>query len=272
MSLFTKPVSQYMSSPICSLSADDTVEDADRLMSEKRISCLAVLGKDGHPAGVVSRSDLLRVARAMVFATGSPTALLLPSMCVGDIMTPRFFSVPATANLQDAASELCEKRIHRVFVLDGGHPVGVLSTKDLMRAVMDQKVSTPIDQLMTTPVVTVEASTFLTDAVATLSRARISGVVVLECGTPVGIFTQEEALAARDRPGKTPVDESMSQALLCLPASTPVFRAAGFTISTRARRVLAIDQHHIKGILTGLDFARCVLPPGPRTDTIRQRA
>jgi len=267
MSVFERPVSDYMSAPVCSVSADDTTEDANRIMSEKRISCLAVLGRDGQPAGVVSRSDLLRVARVMVFATGSPLALQLPSMCVGDLMTPHFFSVSAKQSLTEAAQEMVTKRIHRMFVVDGGKPVGVVSTKDLMRAVMDAKLATPISELMTVPVVTVESSAPLSDAVSTLSRARISGVVVLENGVPVGIFTQEEALAARDRPGTTPIDEAMSQALLCLPVTTPIFRAAGFTISTRARRVLAIDHHHLKGILTGLDFARCLLPSSPPSKT-----
>jgi len=178
-------------------------------------------------------------------------------------MTPRFFFVSPQSTLIDAATQMVERRIHRVFVVDGDKMVGVVSTKDLMRAVMDAKVATPISELMTVPVVTVEANQPLAEAVATLSRARISGVAVMENGVPVGIFTQEEALAARDRPGKTPVDEAMSQALLCLPVSTPVFRAAGFTLSTRARRVLAVDHHHIQGVLTGLDFARCLLPLPP---------
>lgn len=263
MSVFERKVSGYMSVPVCTVSADDTVEDANRIMSEKRISCLAVVGRDGQPAGVVSRSDLLRVGRVMVYATGSKTALQLPSMCVGDLMTPRLYSVSPEQTLIDAAREMVDRRIHRVFVLDGGKLVGVVSTKDLMRAVMDAKVATPISELMTVPVVTVEASSPLSEAVTTLSRARISGVAVIENGVPVGIFTQEEALAARDRPGTSSVDDSMSQAMLCLPISTPVFRAAGFTISTRARRVLAIDHHHLKGVLTGLDFARCLLPSSP---------
>lgn len=265
MSVFERTVSEYMSSPVCTVSADDTVEDAHKIMTEKRISCLAVVGRDEKPAGVVSRSDLLRIGRVMVYATGSQTALQLPSMCVGDLMTPRFFSVSPGQTLVDAAREMVERRIHRVFVVDAGKPIGVVSTKDLMRAVMDAKVATPIAELMTVPVVTVEASAPLSDAVATLSRARISGVAVMENGVPVGIFTQEEALAARDRPGVSSVDESMSQAMLCLPVSTPMFRAAGFTISTRARRVLAIDHHHLKGVLTGLDFARCLLPTPPST-------
>ncbi len=63
MSVFERTVSEYMSSPVCTVSADDTVEDAHKIMTEKRISCLAVVGRDGQPAGVVSRSDLLRIGR-----------------------------------------------------------------------------------------------------------------------------------------------------------------------------------------------------------------
>ena len=38
MNLFERPVSEYMSAPVCVVSADDTAEDANKIMSEKRIS------------------------------------------------------------------------------------------------------------------------------------------------------------------------------------------------------------------------------------------
>ena len=68
-------------------------------------------------------------------------------------MTPHFYSVTPKSTLIDAAQMMVEKRIHRVFVVDGTKPVGVCSTKDLMRAVMDAKIQTPISAMMTVPVV-----------------------------------------------------------------------------------------------------------------------
>lgn len=267
---FERPIADYMTKAVYTVTADDPVAEADRLMRERHVSCLLVLGKDGRAAGVLSRSDLLRAARALVHAVGKQSLLELPVMCAGDLMTPRVLGVPRTASVREAAQLMVERRIHRVFVLDpdpkggaaGALPVGVASTKDLMRAVVDAKLGAAIEAFMSQPILGVQASDSLSEAVRVLNRARVTGVVVLDGVQPVGVFTQTEALEARDLPATTPVDQAMSQSLLCLPLSTPLFRAAGFAMSTRARRVLAIDpssHNQPKGILTGLDFVRAVL-------------
>jgi CBS domain-containing protein len=73
---------------------------------------------------------------------------------------------------------------------------------------------------------------------------------------PVGTFTQAEGLGARGLPGDTPLEEAMSYAMLCLDVRTPLYRAAAHAHATRARRVLAVSEGRVRGILTGLDFAR----------------
>lgn len=266
---FDRPITEYMTRSIVSVTADDTVADADRLMRERHISCLIVVGKDGRATGVISRSDLLRSARAMVHAVGKHSLLELPTMCAGDLMTPRVLGVPATATVRDAARLMVDRRIHRVFVMDpdhkpegrhdGARPIGVASTKDLMRAVLDAKLAAPIETFMSSPILSVQGSDTIADAVRELNRARVTGVVVLDGIQPIGVFTQSEALEARDLPAKTSVEQAMSQSLLCLPLATPLFRAAGFAMSTRARRVLATEDQHARGILTGLDFVRAIL-------------
>jgi hypothetical protein len=50
----------------------------------------------------------------------------------------------------------------------------------------------------------------------------------------------------------------MSYAMLCLDVRTPLYRAAAYAHATRARRVLAVEGRHLKGVLTGIDFARVV--------------
>jgi hypothetical protein len=50
----------------------------------------------------------------------------------------------------------------------------------------------------------------------------------------------------------------MTQALLCLPARTPLFRAAGFALATRARRICATSERRVRGVVTGIDFARVI--------------
>lgn len=50
-----------MSSPAATISPDDTVEHAAKLMYLRRIKRLPVVGEDNHLAGIVSRADLLTV-------------------------------------------------------------------------------------------------------------------------------------------------------------------------------------------------------------------
>jgi CBS domain-containing protein len=114
---------------------------------------------------------------------------------------------------------------------------------------------------MSAPILAVETTTELGSAIERLSTAGVAGLVVLEDGRAVGLFTQVEALEARELPLFTPVEEAMTQSLVCLPVDTALFRAAGFTLATRARRVLAVEHHHVRGILTGLDFARALAAP-----------
>jgi CBS domain-containing protein len=153
---------------------------------------------------------------------------------------------------------LVEHRIHRLFVRDGDRLVGVISTKEIMSALLDARLAPPLGDYMSRPVESVDVRDSLMLGVERLREAAVTGLVVLEGELPVGLFTQREALASQGRPTSTAVEDVMTQAMLALPQATPLFRAAGFTLSTRARRVLAVDHHHIKGIVTGLDFARAV--------------
>jgi len=252
-----------MTSPVHTIGASQDAADADRMMIQQRVSCVPVLGRDGAVAGVLSRTDLVRAARMCAWVTGRATLLELPSMCAGDLMSPKLISVAPDTAVSEAARRMLEAHIHRLFVLEGHTLVGVLSTKDLMRAVMEARVSAPITAYMSSPVVCVEASEPVVRAFEELERARIQGVVATEGGMPIGIFTQAEALEARGLPAASPLEQAISASMLCLPSETVMFRAAAFAVSTRARRVLAIDHHHIRGILTGLDFARALLPEPP---------
>jgi predicted transcriptional regulator len=146
-----------------------------------------------------------------------------------------------------------------VFVVDAGELVGVLSTKDVMVAVSHEKVRLPIERFMSAPVFTIRASEPIALGIERLERAHVSGVVVVDDGWPVGVFTQAESIAAADMPRNTPIEEVMCPAMLCMNVDTQVHRAAAQAAATRARRVIATAEQGMKGILTGLDFARATL-------------
>lgn len=244
-----------MSTPTHTVAIDDTLEHVQSRMHDTGVSCLAVVDPDGGLAGVVSRSDLLRVGAR---ADGDRRALVLPDRRVHEVMTENAVSVPINTPMRDAAQVMVERDVHRVFVTSPAGIVGVVSTKEAMRALGDLGVAAPLSDFMSSPVRTVPAQESLGAATAILEDSGLHGLVVMEMNLPIGVFAQLDALEARGRPAEDRVDQVMNARILCLEKDTPIHRAAVQAEATRVRRVLCMDGKTLVGILTGIDFARAL--------------
>lgn len=254
-------VSRYMSAPVRTIRDDAPLGDAHHILREYTLSSLAVVDAHKRLVGVVSRTDLLRVGRIEDGARRGHMLLSLPDRPVRDVMTAGAVTVRSDATARAAAEELVHRHIHRVYVTDAHDAlVGVFSTRDAMDVVRDRHVAAPLSDFMSTPVLTVSTADTVATATDRLRDAHVAGLVVLdEEETPVGVFTQVEALQSRDDEGGTPVEDRMSYAILCLPLKTSMARAAANAAATRARRVIAVEGRRVWGTLTGIDFARAVI-------------
>lgn len=260
-----QPVAQSMSAPAVTVGADDDISDVYRILSTTHLSSVGVVGKTGALCGVVSRRDLLRLGRAWVRPHHGVELLDIPPLAVADVMSHPPVIVAPHDTVATAATRMAERRIHRVYVVSDERPVGVWSTREALAVVRDLRLQSPLSEWMTPRPVTVEVEATLASALVALESGGLAGVVVTEDGLPVGFFTEAEALAARDHDRDARIDSVSSAALLTLPARTPLFRAAAFAVSTRARRIAVVDGHHLRGVVTGLDFCRA-LALGPEED------
>lgn len=258
MANFTIPVTEYMVAPVHTVRTADELERARLEMAEHGVGALAVVADDGALAGVISRTDLLRVGRAQAGRAMKASLLTLPHREVQTEMTAEVVTVTLDTALDQAAKLMIERRIHRVFVEKDGQPVGVLSTQDLMRAVFEKRVNNPLSEFMASPVFTVRAAEPISLATERLERARVSGLVVVDETWPVGVFAQREALLGQGLARDTAVEEAMNPAILCLSGETRVFRAAQQALAMSVRRVIAVKNERAVGIVSGLDFARVV--------------
>ncbi len=267
-------VQDYMTPRAHAVAVATSLVGAFEEMQKHEVATLAVVDSAGCVVGALSRIDLMRIGRSRARVEHRGIALDLPAMSVEAVMSRPALTVSGQTTMRRAAELLVDKKLHRLFIVDEqDRPIGVLSTTDVMRAVRDARLAVPLSKYMSSPVETIEANAALGPSIERLAHAPLSGYVVTDSGTPVGLFTQREALESRGLPEHFVVEDAMSQAMLALPMNTPLFRAAGFTESTRARRVLAVDHHHIQGILTGLDFARAFAvesaPSEPRRNAAR---
>jgi predicted transcriptional regulator len=265
MPSFATPVSSFMTAPVQSVRASERLRKAYDALKGYRISSLAVVDDRGRPIGVITRTDLIRVGRFDTGRRPKSASLVLPDKPVSDAMTPRLESVEPSTTVREAAKKMIEAHIHRVFVIEDDTLAGVLSTKDVMVAISEEPLAMPIADLMSSPVFTVRAEEPLSLATERLERAHVSGLVVVEEGWPVGVFTQSESLLSADLPRDTPIESVMSPAMLCLGVQTPVHRAAAQAAATRARRVIATEARQVMGILTGIDFARATQASSDRS-------
>jgi predicted transcriptional regulator len=250
------PVELYMTSPVHTVGPDDDLREAQRLLDGMSISSLAVVTGDGELMGVISRTDLIRVGRRQAGSRGKAALLTLPEMPVSRRMSTEVVKLHPKDSVAIAAKRMVKGRLHRVFVEESGKLTGVLSTKDVMLAIRDKRVKTPMSEWMSSPVFTIRADEPVSLATERLVKARVTGLVVVEDDWPVGSFAQREALEAHDRERNTPVEEVMNAALLALDVDTQLHRAAAQAAATRVWMVIAVRGRRMEGVLTGIDFAR----------------
>jgi CBS domain-containing protein len=123
-----RTVRDVMTKGTINVPADAPLSEVARLLDEYHISGLPVVDRDGQLVGVISQTDLLR-ARVIDHLWKA-----LPGLAVRHLMSAPAVTVRANMPLEEAASLMEERQIHRLVVLadDGCTPVGVLSVSDLV--------------------------------------------------------------------------------------------------------------------------------------------
>jgi len=251
MANFRMPVTEYMTSPVETIRIGESLVAANALFSDQGVSALGVVNDEGELKGVVSRTDILHAA---VYSKGE--TFRVADRPVEEIMQSPALQIAPEGHLADVAQLMLKNHVHRIFVTSEGKPVGVVSTRDLMRAVREKRIKMPISEIASGSVVKVKADDPIALAVDRLELSNKHGLVVVEGDFPIGVFDQACALESRRLPPSTAVEHAMNVRILILPAAMTLARAAEQAISMNVRRILIEDDRGVTGIIGGLDFAR----------------
>ncbi len=251
MANFEMPVSEYMTTPVETVRIGESLVAANELFVGQGVSALGVVDDGGALKGVISRTDILHAA---IYTHGE--TFRVPDRPVEEIMKSPALAVSPDASVGEAAKLMLKNHVHRVFVTRDEKPEGVLSTRDLMRAVREKRLKTPIAEIASGSVVKVKADDPIALAVDRLDLSNKHGLVVVEGDFPVGVFDQACALQSRRLPPNTAVENAMDVRILILPGEIGMGRAAEQAIGMNVRRILIEDDLGVNGIVGGLDFAR----------------
>ncbi len=129
-----------MTSPISWLPSDSTLLEAWTVMKRQGIHHLPVTSVDGTLVGTISSHDLLPYAHELesVNQPGPAAEHKLPHM-----MSSRVLSATPTTEIREIARIMLEEQVSGIPILDSSrHPIGILTTSDILRAIVHRS---PLD-------------------------------------------------------------------------------------------------------------------------------
>ncbi|MDH4188494.1 MAG: CBS domain-containing protein [Nitrospira sp.] len=123
-----------MTSPVTWLPSDGTLLEAWTVMKRKGIHHLPVTSIHGALVGLVSDRDLLPYAQDLESA-GSPGPSTARRLAL--VMNHRVLSASPTTELRDIARVMLDEHASAILIVDGArHPVGILTTSDILHAIV----------------------------------------------------------------------------------------------------------------------------------------
>jgi CBS domain-containing protein len=151
---------EVMNPDVITVRDDMSVQEVAAFLIENQISGAPVEDGEGRLTGVVSYADIARAASDPDVQEPPPTEqeffrssweeapfsvadlqgmnTTTPGLIVADIMTPRLHTVDGDASISDAARLMLDAHIHRLLVTSDRKVVGILTTFDLLRLLVDE--------------------------------------------------------------------------------------------------------------------------------------
>ena len=112
-------------------------------------------------------------------------------------------SPPVTALFSDSVLSIADKmftnNIGSVIVMSGGAPGGIVTERDIVRCIVKEHkdpLKTKAQEIMSTPLVTIEADKTLKDAIEMMRDKNVRRLAVTKKGRLVGVVSERRALDA----------------------------------------------------------------------------
>ena len=185
------PVSKVMSAPLVCLTLDASINKATRLMLNKKISAVALVG-EGRLRGIVTITDLLRCCLGEA---------AWQQQKVIEHMTARVFRVAPRELIRAAWHLMREKQIRHLVVVENDVLRGILSDRDLLAAITwdaagPQGIQDQVGDIMTKCIATLEPDATLAQAAQCMIDYKTGALPIADHGNLAGIITETDLLKA----------------------------------------------------------------------------
>jgi len=139
-------VREIMSRPVFTVRSTDTLREAWELMRDQRIRHLPVVDESGRLVGIVTDRDLRGASPSKLIFHEKDLALL--EAPISTVMSQDVETAHPLDPIEETALTLVKKKIGALPVVDTGNLVGIVTTTDLLRALVELlRVDTPSSRI-----------------------------------------------------------------------------------------------------------------------------
>ncbi len=189
-------VSSVMVKDVFTVSKTMQLDEVAKIMLEKGIGSLPIVDDDDKMIGIVSKADFVTLAVGIAF----------DKITVKEIMSDDLISVSPSERLVHARRQMIEFKVGRLPVIEEGKLVGMLTSKDLMRAFIDFRKKVPekyqksqikevlVEDIMSSNPIFTSKQTNISEVAKIMMDTGFNGLPVVEDDDVVGIITQTDIL------------------------------------------------------------------------------
>ena len=127
---------------------------------------------------------------------------------------PDVMVATSTTTVLEAAKQMVEANVGSVFIEESAGAGGIFTERDLLRRVVAaglDPATTPLSEVMSSPVVTCSLSTTVRDALNDMSEKHIRRLVVQEDGRLVGLIGIRDVLTAAFKEDEARIQDMKNQ-------------------------------------------------------------
>jgi acetoin utilization protein AcuB len=131
-------VGTVMRKELVTVPPDTTLFAAQKILEEKQINHLLVVDRSGELIGLVSDRDLKKSwASSATTLSKNELMYLLDQVTVASIMARKTITIAPGTTIERAALLMNENRINALPVLDGNDLVGIITSRDVVKILLE---------------------------------------------------------------------------------------------------------------------------------------
>ena len=248
---------------IVTITPENTLHDAAKVMGENRIGSLIVM-KYETPVGIITERDLLRevvdrgIALEKDWLVGGAS---IKDEKVEKIMSYPLITISLNSRIKEASQIMIEKNIRRLAVGEAGKIIGIVTSSDLIRCLPETPETMQpwfeVDYFMSKGVITADEEMSVENVAKIMGTKSIGSVVITQNGDPIGIFTERDLLTkflAKDESLKIAVGDVCSSPLITASLGITIHEAAAIMTSKHIKRLPITKDSKLVGMLSARDL------------------